>query len=169
MTQATTATNKTNTAKHPGGPSGLHQALPKFNRSKSEMPAAFQELADMGAAQAKDTFEKARATAEEATDLLKGTYAIAAKAATDYNLKVLEIARANTNSAFDYALALSGMKSLSELVELSTTHVRKQFEVMTAQTKELTELGQKVTAEIAVPIKAGVAVAFHNAAPGSAS
>jgi len=169
MTEATTATTKTNAGKHTGAPSGLHQALPKFNQPKTEVPAAFRELADKGAAQAKDTYEKAKATAEEATDLLKGTYTIAARGATDYNLKVLEIARTNTNSAFDYALALSGIKSLSEFVALSTTHVRKQFEVMTAQTKELTELGQKVTAEIAVPIKAGVAKALHNAAPGAAS
>ena len=41
------------------------------------------------------------------------------------------------------------MKSLSEFVELSTAHARKQFEAMTAQTKELTELAQKVTTEIA--------------------
>jgi hypothetical protein len=42
------------------------------------------------------------------------------------------------------------MKSPSEFVELSTAHARKQFEAMTAQTKELTELAQKVTTEIAV-------------------
>ena len=101
-------------------------------------------------AHAKDTYEKAKAAAEEATDLLKDTYTIAAKGATDYNLKVIEIARTNTNTAFDYAHELLGVKSLSEFVELSTAHARKQFEAMTAQTKELTEFAQKVTTEIAV-------------------
>jgi hypothetical protein len=52
--------------------------------------------------------------------------------------------------AFDYAYNLLAMKSPSEFVELSTAHARKQFEAMTAQTKELTELAQKVTTEIAV-------------------
>jgi hypothetical protein len=42
-----------------------------------------------------------------------------------------------------------GVKSPSEFIELSTAHARKQFEAMTAQTKELTELAQKVTTEIA--------------------
>ena len=41
------------------------------------------------------------------------------------------------------------MKSPSEFIEPSTAHARKQFEAMTAQTKELTELAQKVTTEIA--------------------
>ena len=43
------------------------------------------------------------------------------------------------------------MKSLSDFFVLSTAHARKQFEVMTAQTKELTELAQKATTEIAAP------------------
>jgi phasin len=136
--------------------------IPKFDPSKMEMPAAFRELADKGVAQARDTYENAKAATEEATDLLKDTYKTAAKGATDYNLRVLEIARTNTNSAFDYAYKLMGVKSPSEFVELSTAHAHKQFEVITAQTKELTELAQKVTIEIVEPIKTGVTKAFNN-------
>jgi hypothetical protein len=77
--------------------------IPKFDLSKMEMPAAFRELADKGVAQARDTYENAKAATEEATDLLKDTYKTAAKGATDYNLKVIEIARTNTNGAFAYA------------------------------------------------------------------
>ena len=75
-------------------------------------------------------------------------YTTAAKGATDYNLKVIEIARTNTNAAFDYAYEFLGVKSPSEFVELSSAHAHKQFEAMTAQTKELTELAQNVTTEI---------------------
>jgi hypothetical protein len=38
------------------------------------------------------------------------------------------------------------VKSPSEMMELSTAHARKQIETLTAQTKELTTLGQKVAA-----------------------
>ena len=89
------------------------------------------------------------AAAEEATDLLKSTYATAAKGTADYNRKVIEIAGTNAHAALDYAYELLGVKSPSEFIELSTAHARKQFEAMTAQTKELTELAQKVTTEIA--------------------
>jgi phasin len=123
--------------------------MPKFDLPKMEVPAAFREIAEKGVAHAQDTYEKAKAVAEEATDLLKDAYTTAAKGATDYNLKVMEIARTNANTAFDYAHELLGVKSLSELVELSTAHARKQFEAMTAQTKELTEIAQKVTTETA--------------------
>ena len=101
-------------------------------------------------------------TAEEATDLLKSAYTTAANGTADYNRKVIEIARTNAHAAFDYAYELLGVKSPSEFIELSTAHARKQFEAMTAQTKELTELAQKVTTEIAEPLKAGVTKAFNN-------
>ena len=163
MTVASTANTKAKTEKHSGSSFGLpHSELPKIDLPKMEVPAAFRELADKSVAQARNTYENAKAATEEATDLLKDTYKTAAKGATDYNLKVIEIARTNTNRAFDYTYELMGVKSPSEFVELSTAHTRKQFEVMTAQTKELTELAQKVTTEIAEPLKAGVTKAFNN-------
>ena len=63
-----------------------------------EMPAAIQEMADKGIAQATDTLQNAKAATEEATNLLQHAYTAAAKGATDYNLKVIEIARTRANA-----------------------------------------------------------------------
>jgi hypothetical protein len=52
------------------------------------------------------------------------------------------------------------VKSLSEAIELSSAHTRKQFEAVTAQTKDLAALAQKVTAEAAEPVKTGLTRAF---------
>jgi phasin len=153
------------TAKVATSPFGLlGQEIPKFDLPNMEMPEAFREMTEKGVAHAKDTYAKAKAAAEQATEVLKNTYAIAAKSSTDYNLKVLEIARTNTSSAFDYAQELLGVKSPAEFVELSTAHARKQCEAMTAQTKELAALAQKATAEIAEPLKTGVTKAFNDKA-----
>jgi phasin len=150
MTEATTGANKAETAKHTASSFGVpNYEVPKFDLPKIEMPEAFREMAEKGVAQAKDNYEKIQAATDEATDLLKSAYATAAKGTTDYNRKVIEIARINAHAAFDYAYELLGVKSPSEFIELSTAHARKRFEAMTAQTKELTELAQKVTTEIA--------------------
>ena len=106
--------------------------MPKFDMPKVEMPAAFREFAERGVAQAKDTYEKMKAAAEEATDVLETTYSTATKGASDYGLKVIEAARTNTNAAFDFAGELMAAKTLSEVVELSSAHARKQFETLTA-------------------------------------
>src|SRR5262249_16881170 len=81
----------------------------------AEAPAAFRDLAERSLSQAKDNYEKMKSAAEEATGLLEETYATATKGASDYGLKLIEVARANTNATFDYATELLGAKSPSEV------------------------------------------------------
>jgi phasin len=138
--------------------------LPNFELPKMEIPAAFREIAEKSVSQAKETYEKMKSAAEEATDVLEDTYATASKGASDYGLKMIEAARANTNAAFDFATQLMTVKSLSEVVELSTAHTRKQFEALTAQTKELAAMAQKVATETAEPVKESFGKAFKKVA-----
>jgi phasin len=138
--------------------------MPKFDMSSMEVPAAFREFAEKGVAQTKDAYEKMKATAEQATEVLETVYSTASKGSTEYGQKVIEIARTNTNTHFDFVASLFGVKSVSELVELSTAHARSQFEAVSAQTKELTALAQKVATETSAPIKTGVEKAMKKVA-----
>jgi phasin len=134
--------------------------LPNFELPKMEIPAAFREMAEKSVSQAKETYEKMKSAAEEATDMLEDTYATASKGASDYGLKMIEAARENTNAAFDFASQLMTVKSLSEMVELSTAHSRKQFETLTAQSKELAAIAQKVATDACEPVKESFGKAF---------
>ena len=67
--------------------------------------------------------------------MLENTYETAAKRATDYNHKLIEIVRTNTCAAFDNLHELLGAKSPSEFFELSTAQMRKQFEIVSGQNK----------------------------------
>jgi phasin len=133
----------------------------KFAMPKIEVPAEFREMTDKGVAHARDTCAKALVASEEAGDLLKKTYATVARGTTDYNLKLIEIARTNARAAFDYAQELLGVKSPSEFIELSTAHLRKQFDSVAGQTQELCALAQKAASDAAEPIKTGVSKAFN--------
>jgi phasin len=138
--------------------------IPNFEMPKMEIPAAFREFAEKGVSQAKENYEKMKTAAEEATGLLEDTYATASKGASEYGSKVIEAARVNTNAAFDFATELMSAKSISDLVELSTAHTRKQFETFTAQGKELAALAQKVASETAEPVKESFSKAFKKVA-----
>jgi phasin len=164
MAEATTAP-KMKTSKPAPGPFDMPKfEMPKFDIPNVEMPAAFREIAERGVAQAKDTYEKMKAAAEEATDVLETTYSTATKGASDYGLKMIEAARVNTNAAFDFANELITAKTLSEVVELTSAHARKQFEALTQQSKDLGALAQKVATETAEPIKSGMSKAFSKVA-----
>jgi phasin len=165
MAEATTTSPKVKTTKPATGVFEMPKfEMPKFDIPKVEMPAAFREFAERGVAQAKDTYEKMKAAAEEATDVLETTYSTATKGASDYGLKVIEVARVNTNAAFDFAGEVMAAKTLSEVVELTSAHARKQFEALTQQSKELNALAQKVATETAEPIKSGMNKAFSKVA-----
>ncbi len=138
--------------------------IPKFDMPKMEVPAAFREFAEKGVAQSKEAYEKMKASAEHATEMLETVYTTASKGSTEYGLKSIDIARTNTNAYFDYVSSLFGVKSVSEFVELSTAHARTQFETLTAQTKELATLAQKVATDTSEPIKTGVEKAMKKVA-----
>ena len=138
--------------------------FPKFEVPNVEVPAAFRDMAEKSIASAKTNYEKMKATAEEATDLLEDTFATASKGVSEYSLKAIEAARTNTNATFDFAVDLMGVRSLSEFVELSTAHVRKQFEMLSDQSKELTSIAQKVATTTTEPIKDSVTSAFKKVA-----
>jgi len=138
--------------------------IPKFEMPKMEVPAAFREFAEKGVAQTKDAYEKLKAVAEQNTQMLETVYSTASKGSTEYGQKIIEIARANTNKHFDFIESLFGVKSPSELVELTTAHTRSHFETLTGQGKELATLAQKVATETAEPIKSGVEKAMKKVA-----
>jgi phasin len=127
--------------------------LPSFEVPKIEIPVVLRELAEKSVSQAKETYEKLKSAADEATDVLEETYATATKGASDLSLKLIEAARENTNAAFDFAAEIMTVKSLSDVVELSTRHTRKQYEAVAAQAKELTAIAQKVAVETSEPLK----------------
>jgi phasin len=129
--------------------------MTKFDLTNVEVPAAYRELAEKSLAQAKQGYEKLKAAAEEASDVMEETYSAASKGASDYGLKVIETIRANTNAQFDFARELMNVKSPSEFVELTSAHARKQFETLAAQSKEFTSLAQKVATETSEPMKSG--------------
>ena len=135
--------------------------IPKFEFPNIEMPAAIRQLAEKGGAQVKDNYEKIRSASEDMTGTIEATFATAAKGATEYSLKVIEVTRANATAAFDFVGKLMNVKSPSEVVELSTAHARQQFDAASRQNKELLALAQKVAADVVEPIKTGMSKAFE--------
>jgi phasin len=103
-------------------------------------PEAFRQIAETSAAQTKEMCDKMKVAADETTGLLANTLKGATTGAAEYNRRVMENARLNVTVIFDFATALFGTKSLSEAIEVSTAHARKQFETVADQTKELSAL-----------------------------
>ena len=138
----------------------MTDSTPKTMTAKPKFDQAFQAAAQNGASQAKEASETMSRAAAQSTDLMKNCYATGLKGALEYNAKVMEFAKSNTDSVFSFAKKLSDVKSPSDFLELTTDYSRQQFETLTEQTKDLTALAQKVTLATVEPLKAGVGKAF---------
>ena len=122
-------------------------------KSKTDAAEQFREMAEKSATQSKEVYEKMSAAAGQTADVMQNCYLAAAKGVQDYNNKLIEFTHANTKAAFDFAQRMSGVKSPSEFVELSTKLAQQQLTTLTEQTRQLAALAQQVTLATAEPLK----------------
>ncbi len=128
------------------------------------VPGIFDGLAEQNMIRAKENIEKMKMASEAINDALREAYSANAKGAADYAAKVIEFSGANANSAFDFLTHLLGMKSPSEILQLSAAQSAKSFAATAAQSRELWQLARKVATETADPIKKSFASALQKAA-----
>lgn len=129
-----------------------------------EVPGSIREFAEKGVSQARETYEKFKDVAQSSNETIEAVYASATKGGSEYAGKLIDIARANANSAFDAAEKLVGVKSPSEIFAVWTNYARGQYETMQMQAKELAELGQRVATETVEPIKTASSKVFNKVA-----
>ena len=129
-----------------------------------EVPEQMRAFAEKGVSQARDNYAKFKDAAEAHNGTIEAVFSSMNKGASTYSAKVMEFLKANTTASLDFAQELISVKSPSEALELWTTQTRKQLETFTAQAKELAELGQKIAAEAAEPIKATASKFYKPAA-----
>jgi phasin len=129
---------------------------PKFEAPKIVVPEVFREMAEKSVEQARESYARIRNAAEEATDVVEDIYLQATRGLTEFNMKAIDALRENVNSSFDFARELLAAKSISDAVELSATHLRQRFEMLSAQAKDFSALAQKLAADTAEPMKTRV-------------
>jgi phasin len=129
-----------------------------------EVPEQMRAFAEKGVSQARDNYAKFKDAAETHNGTIEAVFTSASKGMSAYSAKLMEFMKANTTASLDFAQELLSVKSPSEALELWTTQTRKQLETLSAQAKELAELGQKVASETVEPIKATASKYYKPAA-----
>ncbi|MDB5563491.1 MAG: uncharacterized protein JWP84_57 [Tardiphaga sp.] len=129
-----------------------------------QVPEQVRAFAEKGVSQAREGYAKFKDAAETHNSTVEAVFGSAAKGATEYSTKLLDIVKTNTGATLDFAQELVGVKSPSAAMELWAAFARKQVEAFTGQTKELAELTQKIVTETAEPIKTGASKLFKPAA-----
>jgi hypothetical protein len=92
---------------------------------------------------ARENFDKTLETGSETVRGVQEGFTSALENVPDLNARLIDMAQANTDAAFNFARKIAEAKAPSDLVQAWTTHAIKQFDMLTKQASELTTLGQQ--------------------------
>ena len=97
-------------------------------------------------------------------DTLAQTLAQSARASTQCQLRLIEMAQANAAASYELARELIGATRWTRLMEVSADGARRQAETASAQLRELSDLTRRVATETTEPLSANIARVFKQAA-----
>jgi phasin len=142
----------------------VEQTLAHADALAPVSPAVIREMADHALNHARDNYAKFKSATEQASSQFEQSYSNASKGVADCMLKLVEIARARSNVAFDYATQVATIRSVAEIVEISGAHARKQFDLLQEQGREFNALAQKFATQAAEPARESLRRSARDAA-----
>ncbi len=128
-----------------------------------QVSANTRRLAEKSAAQARNAFDKTGAAAAEETRRAEQSALTAFNGVRECYLKMLDMAHENTVAGFGLARELASVQTPSELVEVWNAQARSAYDTFSEQTKELSELAQKVVTSTMQPLTNGLTSPFRQA------
>ena len=106
--------------------------------------------------------ERGVSVAKEATKVAEHSLSSSLASMRELNIKLIDMVHANADAVFDLAHEVASAQAPSDLAAIWSAHAKRQFEIMTKQARELTELGQKLAARSTEPLTRSVNEAFKH-------
>ena len=118
------------------------------NSSADFLSSGFAEslrsMTEESVAQARDNYARLRDAVQAGNESIGTALEATASQTEAYTARVLELSKANAESAFDFGVQLMSTTSLPQAIELWSGCARRQVEEFVAQSRELAELGQQM-------------------------
>src|SRR6202049_1638103 len=111
-------------------------------RDRFEIPKEMRSMAEASFDQARKTFEKFLAGAQQTAGSIEERGATVRAGAKDISAKAISYAEKNVQASLDYAQALLHAKDLTEVMRLHSEYVQAQMRSLAAQDSEM---GQRVS------------------------
>ncbi len=129
----------------------------------SDVSVHTRRMTEKGAGEAKSTFNKAATAATEGTRRAEQNALTAVNGVRECYIRMLDMAQENTVAAFELARDLATVQTPSEFVEVCNARTRDAYSAFSEQTKEMSELAQKVATSTVQPLTNGLTSPFRQA------
>jgi hypothetical protein len=121
-------------------------------QGEASMNEQSRRFAEKTTKAARENLERSASATEDATRNAEQSYSSSLAGIRELNLKLIEMAHDNTEAVFELAHEIASAQAPSDLAGIWAEHARRQFELMTKQSKELADLGQKFGGRTTEPL-----------------
>ena len=125
--------------------------FPAFNANQAS--DQFRAFAEKGVEQSKEAYAKLKTGAEEAQKVIEATYENARAAGSELSKKTIAAMRSSSEAGLSHLEQLAAVKSLSELIELQTSYMRRSFEMLVEQANEFQSASSMAVEDVSAPAK----------------
>lgn len=126
----------------------------------ADMQEKVRANAEKGIEQLRSHYATLKGNAEAATDKLEESVTAAHAGTREFNMKVLDLFRTQTNAGFEHMQSLFGAKTVADAVKLQQDFAKSQVETLQAHSKHLAEIAKKVATDLVEPVKASMVMSF---------
>jgi phasin len=113
-----------------------------------QIPPEMRAIAAKTVEQAKQAVEGFISAAQRTVTTFEGKAETARKGAKDVGQMAMTYAEQNLASSFDFAQQLVRAKDVQEMLELQTSYIRTQMQVLAEQAKEIGESTRKMATDL---------------------
>jgi phasin len=113
-----------------------------------QIPPEMRAIAAKTVEQAKQAIEGFISAAQRTVSTFEGKAETARKGAKDVGQMAMSYAEQNLASSFDFAQQLVRAKDVQEMLELQTSYIRTQMQVLAEQAKEIGESTRKMATDL---------------------
>ena len=126
-----------------------------------EVPEALRAMTEQGIEQARETYSRMKAVAEDATDMVEETVEATRDGVTALQLRSLDAAKANADAYFEFTRKLLATRSVADAIQLQTAFARDRFDAFVDYAKEVQSEVTKLSEEAARPAREAFAKALN--------
>ena len=121
------------------------------SQNRFEIPKEMRAMAEASFGQARNTFEKFVASAQQAAGSFEDRGATARAGAKDISSKAIAYAEKNVQASLDFAQSLLKAKDLTEVMRLHSEYVQGQMRSLAEQASEMGQIVSRAAMDAAKP------------------
>ena len=124
--------------------------------ASSDLSHAYKTASDLAVTQARDLFQVVKSATDQFSEGLEKSSRAAQDGAAGTQARLATLMQAQVDAAFGYVRDLAQVRSLSDMIDLNSTVLRRQFDENAKQIREINAFAGKTATLVVQPVRDAV-------------